>query len=120
MNDNTRPGRKRTLSTKDEMFLTLMKLRLNLLEEDLAFRFKVSPSVVSQKISTWVPFWRELKHLIYWPTKEQLKKYYPACFKKYGVVRVIIDATEVVLQKSSLAAANTVIFSQYKNHCTST
>ncbi|XP_033644393.1 uncharacterized protein LOC117304024 [Asterias rubens] len=46
----------RELSMKDELLLTLMKLRLNLVDEDLAFRFCVRTSVVSNIISTLLPF----------------------------------------------------------------
>lgn len=49
-------GQKRKLHLEEELLLTLMRLRLRLFVEDLAFRFKVSHSLVTQFFSTWVGF----------------------------------------------------------------
>ena len=111
-----KPGRKRSQALDDEFLMTLMKLRLNLREDDLAFRFGVSQSTVSQVISTWVPFLdKELKVFIHWPSKEETLKYYPQCFHKYkGTVRCIIDCTEIQIDRPSLASSNSQLYSQYK------
>ena len=42
----------RTLSLDDELFLTLMKLRLDCPFQDLAMRFRMSVSVVSRVFAT--------------------------------------------------------------------
>ncbi|XP_038068286.1 uncharacterized protein LOC119737769 [Patiria miniata] len=55
LKNSDKPGRKRSQALEDELLMTLMKLRLNLREDDLAFRFGVSQSTVSQVISTWLP-----------------------------------------------------------------
>lgn len=112
-----RPGQTRILSLEDELFLTLMKLRLNLNQHDLAVRFNISQTTVSRIISTWIPFLaHELEHLIYWPTREQISKYYPSCFQSYeGYVRCIIDCTEIKIQRPSLAVSNNHVYSQYKS-----
>ena len=49
-------GQKRKLQLEEELLLTYMRLRLGLFVEDLAFRFKVSHSLVTQFFSTWVGF----------------------------------------------------------------
>ena len=54
MKSNT--GRKRILPPMEEFFLVLVRLRLGLLEEDLAYRFGVSQSTVSRIIITWINF----------------------------------------------------------------
>ena len=48
----TRKNKK--LSHKDEMLLTLMRLRLALLNEDLADRFGISPTICSNTFTTWI------------------------------------------------------------------
>ena len=42
------------LSQPDEFLLTLMRLRLGLLNEDLAQRFGVSPRLGSYILTTWI------------------------------------------------------------------
>ena len=114
-----KPGRKRKLSIKNELLLTLVRLRLNLLEADLALRFNISESSVSTTLSTWIPFLaRELEALIHWPARENLHLYNPRCFHKYGLVSAILDCTEVPIERASLALANTKTFSSYKGRCT--
>ena len=72
--DRNKPGIKRKLPHMDEMLLTVIKLKLDLLEDDLAFRFGISTSLVSQILSTWIPLLaKELQGLIYWPTREEIE-----------------------------------------------
>ena len=60
-------GRRRLLSLKEELLITLMKLKLNLSEAYFfAFLFGVSWSTISRIISTWIPFLsHELQGLIH-------------------------------------------------------
>ena len=44
----------KNLSHKDEMLLTLMRLRLAVLNEDLADRFGISPTICSNTFTTWI------------------------------------------------------------------
>ena len=47
-------GRKMKMALQDQLFLTLVRFRLALREEDWAFRFGVSVSTVSRLITTWI------------------------------------------------------------------
>ena len=49
-------NRQKKLSPLNCLFLTLVKLRLNLTEQDLAFRFGISTSTVSRYFITWICF----------------------------------------------------------------
>ena len=49
-----KPGPQRKTSLEQEFLLTLMRLRLGLLIKDLAFRFQISTTRVSQIWITWV------------------------------------------------------------------
>lgn len=114
-----KPGPPRLLSPANELFMVLMKLRLNLPEEFLGYLFGTCTSLVSQVLSTWLPLLAlELSPLLYWPEQEELTLYYPDCFKKYNNVRAIIDCTEVPIQRPSLAKANSQIYSSYKGRPT--
>ena len=48
-------GRKMKMALQDQLFLTLLRLRLTL-REDLAFRFGLSLSTVSRLVTTWICF----------------------------------------------------------------
>ena len=65
-----KPGPSRKLTMKEELLMTLMKLKLGVINQLLADKFGVSPSVVSQILSTWMKFWADvLSPLIFWPSK---------------------------------------------------
>ena len=68
-----KPGPSRQLLLIDEFFLVMMRLRLGLLESDLAERFSIYQQQVSRIIGRWLPcLARALKKWIYIPTKEQV------------------------------------------------
>ena len=84
--------------------LALIRLRLGLLEQDLADRFGISTSSVSRIFTTWINFlYLRLKDLLLWPPKEIIDAYMPQVFKSlYPTTRVIVDATEIYIEKPSL------------------
>ena len=49
-------GRRMKMSLQDQLLLTLVGRRLALREEDLAYRFGVSVSIVSRLVTTWICF----------------------------------------------------------------
>ena len=60
-----------------------MKLRLALLTVDLGFRFHGSATTVSSIFVTWAKLMsKQLSVLIVWPSRQQVKKTLPSCFKK--------------------------------------
>ena len=120
VNDKNKPGPKRKLCLEDELFITLIKLRHNVNIEFIAGLFNVSASLISVTITTWISLLAlELKPLIYWPSQEQLKRYYPECFRRYGDnVCAIIDASEVQTERPSMTSANSVLYSNYKQRHT--
>ncbi len=64
-------GPKRKLSIKDELLLTLVKLRHAPRNQMLADIFGISVGVASQIFNTWIKFMaHELRPLIYWPPEE--------------------------------------------------
>ena len=112
-------GKKPSLSIENCLFLTLIRLRVGLTEIDLAFRFQVSQSLISRILTTWISFLsQELSPLIYWPKKEDVMRYYPKCFKGYKNVIGIIDCTEGILEKPSIARAQSQTYSAYKSRNT--
>lgn len=115
-----RPGPERKLRLEQEFLLTLMKLRLALLVIDLGFRFHVSASTVSSVFITWVKLMsKELSVLIVWPSRQQIKKTLPYCFRKlYPKVRCIIDCFECFTETPSGLDLAATLWSEYKHHYT--
>ncbi|XP_068697351.1 uncharacterized protein [Montipora capricornis] len=74
--------RTQSLSLFQEMVMVLMKLRLNVPNQDLAYRFGVSMSTVSRTFAHWLVIMDvRLSPLIRWPEREELWKTMPQCFK---------------------------------------
>ena len=101
------PGK---LTLMDEFLMVLMKLRLNLLNEDLGYRFGVASSTVSRNFHKWLEvMYMRLKPMIRWPDKETVHKTLPNCFKKhYFRVRCIVDCTEVFIERPTCLRALTL------------
>ena len=98
MFDQSNKGCPRSLPPMEEFFLTLVRLRLGLLEQDIAYRFGVSQSTVSRIFTTWINFlYIQFRQIPLWPPKEFVCAHMPKIFKEqYPSTRVIIDATEVL------------------------
>ena len=94
-------SRKKKLDPINGLFLTLIKLRLNLTEQDLAFRFGISTSTVSRYFITWICFlYNHLKEIEWCPSAEQVvASTLPHAFKqKYPTTYMIIDASELFVE----------------------
>ena len=109
-------GRPRSLAPIDEFFLVLVRLQLGLLEQDLADRVGLSCATISRIFTTWINFlYLKLKEIPLWPPKDVAANM-PKCFQDlYPTTRVIIDATEVYIEKPSLPDLQQMTFSNYKN-----
>ena len=61
------------LTSKNEFLLTLMRLRLGLLNEDLTDRFGISTTICSNIFKTWIRFLAQtLGRLVAWLPKENI------------------------------------------------
>ena len=98
----TRPTFK-NLSYEDEFLLTLMRLRLGLLNEDLADRSNISPAICSNTFKTWIRLLRILigDSLIQWLPIESIRDNLPEIYTKAGhhCLRCVIDCTEVFIER---------------------
>ena len=109
--------RQRSLPPIEEFFMTLVRLRLGLVEQDLADRFGISQSTVSRITCTWINFlFVKLKELPLWPPRDVVRANMPHQFKaKYPKTRVILDATEIYIEQPPLPELQQMTFSNYKN-----
>lgn len=109
--------RHRSLPPIEECFLTLVRLRAGLTEQDIAYRFELSQSTVSRIVTTWINFmYLELKQIPLWPPRELIQANMPKQFKDmYPNTHVIIDATEIYIDQPRLPDIQQMTFSSYKN-----
>ena len=121
----TKPdARKRHRSTKltpmDQLFMTLVKLRLDLKFVDLAFRFNISTGLVSRYFNTWICFlYHHLKEIDWMPSTKQVEGTLPSAFReKYPTTYCIIDGSEIFMETPSDLHMQSSTWSNYKHHNT--
>ena len=104
------------LCLEDQVLLVLIRLRLGLSEQLLAYLFNINITTVSRIFLRWIPtMYRKFKMLNIWPTKDQVMKTLPmAVALKYPSLRVIIDCTEIKIPKPT-SQVNQQITSSNKN-----
>ena len=113
----SKSGPSRKLSIENEFFFTLMKLRLDTLQQDLVIRFDISTGNVSQIFITWIKLLsHEVGVLIIWPSCQQITKTLPECFQKlHTKCCPIIDCAEIFTETPRSLEAH-ILWSDYKHH----
>lgn len=108
------------LSPADELFLCLVKLRQNKEDEELAILFGLSSASVGRVFRTWLNFlFFQLKELDLWLDFDIVQQHMPSQFKKcFPETRVIVDATEIPIEKPTNISDQSASFSTYKNRNT--
>ena len=104
----------------DGLFLTLMRLRLNLTVKDLAYRFNISVTTVTRVFSKYIDcLFLSLKCLIRWPSQAISRINLPPIFKElYPTTRCIIDCTEIFIERPYAFKPRAQTYSNYKKHNT--
>lgn len=101
-----------------EFIVFLMKLKLSLPHQDLAYRFGVSCATISRIFDKWLDasFWR-LRSLITWPSRIDMQRTMPqAFFDSFGSkVAVILDCFEIRIERPSSLLPRSETWSNYKN-----
>nr|CAH7726050.1 unnamed protein product [Callosobruchus chinensis] len=106
------------ISKRDQFLLTLMKLRLNLLHNDLACRFNISQGTVINIVSTWIDAFHEIlfcQLMENIPSRNKNKQCMPTCFSTSTNCRIVLDCTEVKCVKASSLDKQKWQYSTYKH-----
>ena len=113
-------NRKRKLDPENQLFLALVKLRLNLMTKDLAFRFGLSTAQVSRYLTTWICFlYHHIKELDWMPSVQQVAGTLSCVFKeKFPNTFAIIDGSEIFIETPTDLQMQSSTWSQYKHHNT--
>ena len=118
---STRRSPQTALNKFQEFIMVLIKLRLNVSHQDLAYRFSVSRFLVSRTFNSWIVLMDiRLSPLIVWPDRKDLHKTMPRCFMDAFRLKttVIIDCFEIFIDRPSNLLARAQTFSNYKHHNT--
>ena len=97
--------------------MTLVKQRQAKDDYGLSIDFGVSRSVVAKVTRTWINLmYFELSELDFWSSRDVVDEHFPANFQQmFPSTRVILDATEVPVQRPKHCNAQRVVLSTYKN-----
>ena len=113
--------RYQSLSPFQELVMVLIKLRLDVPFQDLAYRINISVPTVSRTFHSWLMTMDiRLSPFVHWPDRESLIRTMPQCFKfSFGTkTTVIIDCFEIFIEKPTNLLARAQTFSSYKHHNT--
>lgn len=111
---------KRKLTKFSRILMFLMKLRLNVFDDDIGFRFGVHASTVSRNFHRVLDVAAaKTAFLIQWPDRDILRLTMPVAFRKFfKKCCVIIDCTEIFIERPSDLLARAQVWSNYKHHST--
>ena len=108
------------LSVFDQLIMVLLKLRLNLMDQDIAYRFGVHQTTVSRNFRKVTNvLYNRLKPLIRWPERQQHILTMPIDFQsKFGRCVIIIYCFKVFCQRPSNLKSRAQTWLNYKHHKT--
>ena len=100
------------------IMLVLCKIKTNLTFFCLSVLFGMSKSSCTRFFYKYLIYLRRiLEPMIYWPTKEILRNM-PKHFQKFKSTRIVLDATEISLQRLKCLHCRNVTYSHYKSRHT--
>ncbi|KAK1797620.1 hypothetical protein P4O66_007916 [Electrophorus voltai] len=97
------------LSKFQQLLLTLMRLRLDLKNQDLAYRFGVKVATVTRTVHRIISimFTTLVPTAVFWPSRTELRKNLPAAVRQtHPDCAVILDCFTVSLEKAVSVDAN--------------
>ena len=110
-----------TLKTREQLLMTLMKLRLNCRRLDLAEQFGCSESMVTNVVITWIHVLHSALHdgfMSTIPTRLKNQASLPSIFSYFNNTRIVLDCTEVQIAIPSSMKESNLTYSHYKNRNT--
>ena len=109
-----------SMPLEDQLLLTLMKLSLNLRDCDLAHRFCISRTTVSNIFTTLIYALHEIlfEEMMHIPSQIKCKGSMPKSFKEFSSARVSMDAIEITQDIPNQLDIQAQAYSNYKSRHT--
>lgn len=106
---------KKSHSLEEQLFMVLVRLRTGMATKEICRNFSVSMAVFSRMFAQWIlVLQRELTSMTSFPTLAEVQQHIPWHFRRFPNTRIILDTTEVRMQKPSSLVAQKHTFSHYK------
>ncbi|KAM7281221.1 uncharacterized protein ISCGN_006278, partial [Ixodes scapularis] len=106
----------RAQKPEDQLFMVLVRLRTAMPCKELARNFGLSESTLSRTFSQWVFMLDSvLRGITRFPHLHEVQRYLPECFREFPDTRLVLDCTEIRIQKPSALEAQRKTFSSYKH-----
>ena len=109
------------ISTKEQMFITLLRLRRGFSIQTISYLYDISCTVVRRIFTTWIQFifhfFKDYKFLMM-PPSQELQPFLPKMFKQFRNVRCSVDCTEFFSEMPRNYSQQGNMYSSYKNHNT--
>lgn len=106
--------KKYKLSLKDRIILTLAKLKQNLSFVMLSLLFGVSNACCRRIFKdTIIMLSVVLKPAIPWPSSQSIQRLLPLCFENFPNVRVVLDCTEIFIQRPKCLNCRIKVFIRF-------
>ena len=108
------------MNFKDQLLMTLVKLRLNAHFENLADQFQSRRSSLHSIFWKWIDFlYSKLSFLVRWPDHDASLRTLPHVFRQYFPrLTGIVDCTEIFIDRPKNLRARGQVYSNYKKHST--
>lgn len=108
------------MKTRDRVVMTYIKLKQNISYNLLAVMFSSVSEQHCRRIflETINVLSKCLKVAILWPSKEELSRNIPQCFKNFEDTRTVLDCTEIYIQRQKILCCLILTYSYYKGRQT--
>ena len=101
-------------SPLEQFLIVLMKLRLNIGDQDLAYRFGIHQSTISRYFNKWLDI---LYHISELAKREELLRIMPVDFRTdFGKYVIIMDCFVIFIERPTSLMARAQTWSNYKKH----
>lgn len=102
------------LPCRERLMLVLIKLKLNLTFICLSAMFDVTPTTCKNYFADMIKrLGKIMEHVVRFPDSDEIKMNLPRCFKKYETTRIVLDCTEVRIEKSKCLKCRIATYSHY-------